>query len=62
MRTCMKMCFLAQVSRQLISLAKKYCKEGTAVSANQKFESLETREERPWDCLDTVEFVLDVSL
>lgn len=48
-----------EVSRQLVALAEKYCKQGTAISPSQNFESLETREERPWDCLDTVEFVLD---
>ncbi|CDI80263.1 hypothetical protein, conserved [Eimeria acervulina] len=48
-----------RVSRQLVELAQKYCKEGAEVSASHKFECLQTREERPWDCLDTVEFVLD---
>ncbi|XP_026194566.1 uncharacterized protein LOC34623165 [Cyclospora cayetanensis] len=47
------------VSRQLVALAEKYCKEGTTISLSHKFDVLETREERPWDCLDTVEFVLD---
>ncbi|OEH76221.1 acyl carrier related protein [Cyclospora cayetanensis] len=48
-----------EVSRQLVALAEKYCKEGTTISLSHKFDVLETREERPWDCLDTVEFVLD---
>lgn len=48
-----------EVSRQLISLAEKYCKEGVTVLPDNKFESFETKEERAWDCLDTVEFVLD---
>lgn len=51
-----------QVSRQLVELARKYCKEESSILPTQNFDTLETREERPWDCLDTVEFVLDVSL
>ncbi|KAL8274006.1 hypothetical protein Esti_002095 [Eimeria stiedai] len=48
-----------EVSRRLLDLAGKYCKEGCNISPTQNFESLETRENRPWDCLDTVEFLLD---
>ncbi|KAL8438333.1 hypothetical protein Efla_007183 [Eimeria flavescens] len=48
-----------EVSRRLVELAQKYCKGGSEVSASHSFESLQTREDRPWDCLDTVEFVLD---
>ncbi|PHJ16912.1 acyl carrier protein [Cystoisospora suis] len=48
------------VLQHILGMAKRYIKEGATIRADQKLEEMHTRDERSWDCLDSVEFVLDV--
>ncbi|KAF8821365.1 hypothetical protein IE077_002112 [Cardiosporidium cionae] len=50
----------AEVEDTVMTIAKQYCEEGITIDTTSDLEVLNTRENRKWDCLDTVEFLIDV--
>ncbi|EPT28412.1 hypothetical protein TGME49_270310 [Toxoplasma gondii ME49] len=48
------------VTNYIVGMCQKFLQKGEKVTPSSKLEELRTREDRLWDCLDTVEFVLDV--
>lgn len=51
---------LNAVTSYIVGMAQKSLQKGETATPTSKLEELRTREGRLWDCLDTVEFVLDV--
>ncbi|CEM21745.1 unnamed protein product [Vitrella brassicaformis CCMP3155] len=52
-----------EIQRRVVDIATKYAKAGSTITPEGKLEELdvtEDNENRKWDCLDTVEFLLDV--
>eukprot|EP00920_Eleutheroschizon_duboscqi_P005863 GHVT01013776.1.p1 GENE.GHVT01013776.1~~GHVT01013776.1.p1 ORF type:complete len:195 (+),score=39.02 GHVT01013776.1:392-976(+) len=48
------------VEERVVEMARGYCAAGTSLELSGALDVLQHLENRPWDCLDTVEFVLDV--
>ncbi|PFH35694.1 hypothetical protein BESB_053450 [Besnoitia besnoiti] len=48
------------VTDYIVGMAEKFLHKDENVHPTRKLEEMRTKDERLWDCLDTVEFVLDV--
>lgn len=48
------------VTNYIVEMAEKFVQKGEKVTPTRKLEEMRTCDDRLWDCLDTVEFVLDV--
>ncbi|VWU50714.1 mitochondrial ACP precursor, putative [Hepatocystis sp. ex Piliocolobus tephrosceles] len=49
-----------QIEEKVLTVLKKYLPEDTQINYNEELEKNKTKDNRSWDFLDTVEFLIDV--
>lgn len=49
-----------QIEEKVMTVLKKYIPENVEINYNEELEKCKTKDNRAWDFLDTVEFLIDV--